>query len=314
MSIFLIFTFNVVRTRTLLFPFAKRSKGVVQAVIGCYLAFAIVQVFLPYFFNSSYDFSQDYLVCLWDFGAVFGKDSRQYFLLYGLFNVAERIVPFICVILSCCISYILLTRSELIDDKPSPGGRFWMKGGLAKSTLDPRDKQKNRATLTIILTTGFYCLANLPNLTFTILSFSDLILYRSSGALLSFDRHNYFAVFSMVVCAGVHATGTPIICILRMEGLRAFYRALIARAGESVGISYPSTYNRSRGSLTGSLGRRRSSANNTTPPKGCLGRALARLMKPLDSRPNTEVSTANSVGIHLPPSLGATLKPPTPLT
>eukprot|EP00116_Pleurobrachia_bachei_P010139 sb/3470401/ len=100
MSIFLIFTFNVVRTRTLLFPFAKRSKGVVQAVIGCYLAFAIVQVFLPYFFNSSYDFSQDYLVCLWDFGAVFGKDSRQYFLLYGLFNVAERIVPFICVILS----------------------------------------------------------------------------------------------------------------------------------------------------------------------------------------------------------------------
>ena len=48
-------------------------------------------------------------MCTWEYEHVFGAGSRQYLILFLLFTVVELLVPFVAVIASCVLSWLLLT-------------------------------------------------------------------------------------------------------------------------------------------------------------------------------------------------------------
>ncbi|XP_063691224.1 uncharacterized protein LOC134823622 [Bolinopsis microptera] len=239
MSIFLILTFNVCRTKALLFPFAKNSMAVVKGVICLYILLMVIQVCLPYFFKSSYSLNSDFLICHWDYQGLFGKDSQKYWIIFGLFNIVERVIPFIAVLLSCCISYVLLIGQQRAETEdldvqcPQREINWWERLFCKKRAINnlnkvrfrqPPDKLKLRATYTILLATVNYTVLNLPNVIYMILAFSDLLRPEGATSLLSFDTKNHFVTFSLVMCAGLHAVVTPLIWYWRMAGLRKFYK------------------------------------------------------------------------------------------
>ena len=241
MSIFLILTFSLCRTKALLFPFAKNSIVAVKVAISFYALLMVAQVCLPYFFQSSYSLSREFLICHWDYKSLFGEDSRLYQMIFALFNIWERVVPFVAVLVSCFISYVLLIglkRAELVEleeDCATIKISWWQKllcKQRGMKTLNkgrfrqPHDRLKVRATYTILLATVNYTILNLPNVIYMILAFSDL-LSKEGPPLLSFDTKNHFATFSLVMCTGFHALVTPIICCCRMAGLRRFYEKVL---------------------------------------------------------------------------------------
>ena len=245
MSIFLILTFNMCRTKALLFPFAKNSIIAVKGGICLYILLMVIQVCLPYFFRSSYTLNTNFLICHWDYKGLFGKDSRIYWLIFGLFNILERVIPFLAVLLSCGISYVLLLgqkRAELEElDVHSPNIKinWWERLFCKKRAIknlnkirfkQPPDRLKVRATCTILLATVNYAILNFPNMIYMILAFSDVLNGDREESLLRFDANNYFVTFCMVMCAGLHSMTTPLIWLCRMKDLRNFYKNLLYRA------------------------------------------------------------------------------------
>lgn len=248
MSIFLILTFNFCRTKALLFPFARTSIIGVKGGISCYLFLMVVQVCFPYFFKSSYVLNSEFLICHWDYEGLFGKGTGMFWLIFGLFNILERVLPFMAVLVSCCISYVLLVgqkRAELeeLDVQGADRKMQWWEKLFCKQRAinnlnkvrfrQPPDRLKVRANHTILIATVNYAILNLPNVIYMILAFID-VQQRREPSLLAFDTKNYFVTFSLVMCAGLHALTTPLIWYARMSGLRKFYKRILRKVASLI--------------------------------------------------------------------------------
>jgi hypothetical protein len=172
-------------------------------------------------------------------------------MVFGLFNILERVIPFTAVLVSCFVSYSLLTgqrRAELeeLDVRCNQTKIDWWERFFCKKraidnlnkapSRQPTNKLKGRATYTILLGTMNYTMLNLPNVLYMILAFSDLFREGDDPSLLSFDTNNYFVTFSLVMCAGLHALITPLIWFWRMDDLRKFYKKLLFKAAGPLGF------------------------------------------------------------------------------
>ena len=232
MSIFLILVFSVCRTKVLLFPFSRTSKGVIKTTIISYLIFTTLEcTVLPYAFDSSYSLNSDIFICHWDYGKVFARDSRPYFFFYALFNTVQRMIPFMVVIGCCGLSYLLLiARKRAYDLNPFQCFSCCKKKDRGVSLeIEPYAKHKIQATLTILLATITYSVLNMPNILYMIFATSDMVGRAEDSKVLSFDQHNYFVIFALVMCMALHSMANPIVCYLRMQCLRNYYKVMLLK-------------------------------------------------------------------------------------
>ena len=232
MSIFLVLVFSICRTRVLLLPFSRTSKGVVKTIIISYFIFITVEcTVLPYAFDSRYSLNSDMFICHWDYGTVFARDSRPYFFFYALFNTAQRFIPFLVVIVCCGLSYVLLIlRKKVCHVNPISCFSLCLRQKPSDSLeFEPYDKHKTHATVTILLATITYSVLNMPNMLYMVLATSDMVRGTEEKQVLAFDDNNYFVIFSMVMCMALHSMANPIVCYLRMQCLRNYYKVMMLK-------------------------------------------------------------------------------------
>ena len=254
MSVYLVMVFNIMRTKKLLFPFRRRSREPITALIVGYAVFLLLQAAFPLLSGSGYVFDNKMQICRWDAKSQYGKHSREYKIVFVLFYLMERLLPMLVVVVCCVISRCVLAGRQLvkkekirISELNADGGEEglptikmrWWEWFLCKHHAIKREhgkdaifeRMKYRASMTVLITTMNFTILNIPNLIYLSMLAYDILQDPDNRkpAITHFYQNNYFKISACVYGVVLHAMDTPLVCIWRMRDLRAYLFVRLVR-------------------------------------------------------------------------------------
>lgn len=247
MSVYLVMVFNIMRTKKLLFPFERRRREPITALIAGYAVFLLLQAVFPLLSGSGYAFDNEMQVCSWDAMSQYGRHSREYKIVFVLFYLLERLLPMLVVVVCCVISRCVLAGRQLVKKEKIRISQLAVNGGerragsvkvrwweclLCKHRAIKREHGKGailerikyRASMTVLITAMNFTILNIPNLVYLSMLAYDMIQDPDgqTPSTTNFHQNNYFKMTACVYGVVLHAMDTPLVCIWRMRDLRAY--------------------------------------------------------------------------------------------
>ena len=235
MSVYLVMVFNLSRTTFLLYPFSRRSRGIIKSVLVGYVIYLFLQSAAPYFFDDAgYSYDPDLRICRWQYIRQFSVTSKQYFILFSGINILEHGFPIIVVVVSSALSLFVLVGRQLEQHDRNSTAQSTMKWWewllLKQLAVNMRQDQQNgrqqierimhRASITVMITAMNFTLLNLPYVAYTSVVTAQLLGWEADPD--KYINRTSFKVFAFVICTVLHSIDTPFICLWRMRGLRIF--------------------------------------------------------------------------------------------